>query len=109
MDTFIGYLTKQIEAGRAEIARLEKGGFRDDADFAKVRTNIYEVCRTVTNTLISRPGAEAVRAQFGRFHTAWDAALASAREHGDVRNIVIGELKLEALADVEAHFPEDAK
>ena len=111
METFIEYLTEQIEAGKAEISRLEKAGCRDDADFAKVRTNIYEVCKTVTNALISRPGAgpEAVKAQFERFQAAWSEALGNADKHGDTRNVVIGETKLQALADVSAHFPEAAK
>ena len=111
MDAFIRYLTDQIEAGKAEIARLENDGCQDDADFAKVQTNIYEVCNTVTNALIQRPGAgtEAIKAQFEHFHTTWGAALDSAREHNDTRNIVIGESKLKALEDVTAHFPEVAE
>ena len=111
MDTFIKYLTEQIDAGKAEIARLEEDGCRDDADFAKVRTNIYEVCRTVTNALANRPGAgpEAVKKQFMNFRTSWGAALDNARKHDDARNTVIEEAKLKALADVAAHFPEAAK
>ena len=111
METFIEYLTEQVEAGKAEITRLEKSGCRDDADFAKVRTNIYEVCKTVTNALIRRPGAgsEAVKAQFERFEAAWSEALGNAHKHGDTRNIVIGETKLQALADVVTHFTEAAK
>ncbi|MCR5173887.1 MAG: hypothetical protein K6C09_04520 [Oscillospiraceae bacterium] len=111
MDAFIRYMTDQIEAGKAEIARLGNDGCQDDADFAKVRTNIYEVCNTVTDALIRRPGAgtEAIRAQFERFHTTWGAAFDSAREHNDTRNIVIGEIKLQALEDVTAHFAEAVK
>ena len=111
MDTYIKYLTEQIDAGKAEIARLEKDGRRDDADFAQVRTNIYEVCRTVTNALTDRPGAgpEAVKRQCENFRTIWGAALDNARKHGDVRNTVIEEAKLNALADVTAHFPEAAE
>ena len=110
MDAFIRYLTDQIEAGKAEIARLENDGCQDDADFAKVRTNIYEVCRTVTNALISRgAGAKAVKAQFERFRAAWGTALCRAREHGDARNIVIEETKLQALSDIAAHFAEAEK
>ena len=111
MDTFIKYLTEQIDGGKAEIARLEKDGCRDDADFAKVRTNIYEVCRTVTNALADRPGAgpEAVKKQFESFRTIWGEALDNVRKHDDVRNIVIEETKLKALADVIAHLPEAAK
>ncbi len=111
MDTFITYLTEQIEAGKAEIARLEEEGCRDDADFAKVRTNIYEVCRTVTNALVDRPGAgpEAVKKQFENFRRTWGAAFDNARIHEDARSIVIEEAKLQALTDVTNHFPEAAK
>ena len=108
MEEFIGYLTERIGACKAEAARLEEAGCRDEADFAKVRTNIYEVCRTVTGALVNRPGAgpEAVKAQLERFHTAWSAALETAKAHGDARNTVIEETKLEALRDAAAHFPE---
>jgi len=111
MKEFIEYLTAQIEAGRKDIAELEKDSRQDDADFAKVRTNIYDICRTVTNALINRPGAgkEAVRAQLERFKKEWTAALDKAREHEDTRNTVVGETKLEALEDVIAHFPEDKR
>ena len=111
MKNFIEYLTDQFEAGKNDIARLEADGCKDDADFAKVRTNIYDVCRTVTKALADRPGAgpEAVKAQLERFNKEWNAALDQAREHGDIRNTVIGEIKLEALDDVIAHFPEEEK
>ena len=71
----------------------------------------YEVCKTVTNALIDRPGAgaEAVKSQFERFRTVWGTALEKARAHGDARNIVVEETKLAALEDVIAHFPEAEK
>ena len=63
MKDFIEYLTDQFEAGKNDIARLEADGRKDDADFAKVRTNIYDVCRTVTKATkngmqrLTRPGS----------------------------------------------------
>ena len=109
MNEFIEYLTAQIEAGRNAITELELAGCQDDADFAKVRNNIYDVCRTVTNALMKRPdaGKEVVRARLERFEKEWTAALDKAREHGDTRNTVVGETKLAALEDVIAHFPEE--
>ncbi len=111
MKEFTEYLSKQIEAGRNDVLRLKEEGRRDDADFARVRTNIYEVCRTVTDALMRRPeaGAEAVKARFDRFRTEWSAALEKARLHEDARNTVVGETKLKALDDVIAHFPEAGK
>lgn len=111
MKEFIDYLTHQIETGRENIARLEADDRRDDADFAKVRVNIYDVCRTVTIALIDRPvsGADAVKNRFERFREEWTAALDKAKAHDDTRNIVVGETKLEALADVITHFEEIGK
>ena len=108
MEQFIAYLTEQIGICKEEIAGLEAEGRQDDANFAKVRMNIYDVCKTVTNALISRPGfgPETVKARFEGFRTGWGAALENARTHGDERNIVVEETKLNALEDVIAHFPE---
>ncbi len=111
MKEFIAYLTERIETCKKEIAGMEADGRRDDADFAKVRLNIYDVCRTVTNALTNRPGfgPETVMSRFEGFRTGWGAALENARTHGDERSIVVEETKLTTLDDVIAHFPEGWK
>ena len=108
MKEFISYLDSRIEEGRSEIAALTADGRIDDANFAKVRTNIYDVCRSVINTLINRPGAgrNAIAAQLERFRATWGAALEKAKRHDDVSGIAVEETKLTALEDVIAHFRE---
>ena len=108
MKEFMEYLESKISEGKAEILTLEADGRRDDANFAKVRTNIYDVCRTVINTLINRPGAgrNAIAAQLERFRATWGAALEKAKQHDDVSGIAVEETKLTALEDVIAHFRE---
>ena len=108
MNEFIKYLEGRIEEGRADIARLAGEGRKDDSDFAKVRTNIYEVCKTVCLALINRPGAgaEAVSSQFDRFRSAWGSALEKAKQHENVAAVAVEEIKLAALEDVVAHFEE---
>ena len=108
MKEFISYLDSRIEEGRSEITALTVDGRTDDANFAKVRTNIYDVCRSVINTLINRSGAgrDAVAAQLERFCTTWGAALEKAKQHGDVSGIAVEEIKLSALEDVIARFRE---
>ena len=108
MESFIRFLDVRIEAGKADITRLSAEDRRDDANFAKVRTNIYEICRTVTNALADRPGAgpDAVMAQFERFRSAWSAALEKAKAHDDVGAAAVEEIKLKALEDVINHFSE---
>lgn len=111
MQDFINYLDQKIASGKADIAALTEEGRKDDADFAKIRTNIYDVCKTVTQALINRPGAgaDAVKVQFGRFESAWGAALEKAREHGNIGAVAVEETKLAALEDIAAHFSEVTK
>lgn len=106
MNEFIEYLDSMIAGCKEDIARLSAEGRKDDADFKKVRANIYEVVKTVTLALSSRPGAgiDAVRAQFARFKAAWGGALLKAKEHGDVAAAAVEEIKLDALEDAMAHF-----
>lgn len=111
MQAFIRYLESKIEEGKAETARLMEEGRRDDANFMKAHTNIYDICRTVTLALSGRPGAGrgAVQAQLERFRTEWSAALEKAKQHDDADRAAVEETKLSALADVIAHFEEAAE
>ena len=108
MEEFITYLTGKIEEGKAETASLLADGRKDDANFAKVRTNIYDVCRTVSQALVNRPGAGigAIRSQLERFRTEWSAVLEKAKQHDNINGIAVEETKLAALEDIIAHFQE---
>ena len=79
--------------------------------FARIRTNIYDVCRTVSLALTDRPGAgsDAVRAQLDRFRTEWRTALEKAKQHDEFRAVAVEETKLAALEDIIAHVPEVTK
>ena len=108
MKEFISYLDSRIEEGRSEITALTVDGRTDDANFAKVRTNIYDVCRSVINTLINRPGAgrNAIAAQLERFRATWGAALEKARLQGSAKETAVGENKLAALEEIISRFGE---
>ena len=108
MDEFITYLNSKAEEGKAEAAALLADGRQDDANFAKVRTNIYDVCRTVSQALINRSGAgkDAIKAKLERFRTEWGAALEKAKQHDNINGIAVEEVKLAALEDIIAHFQE---
>ena len=108
MKEFMAYLEDRITEGKAEIARLEASGRKDDANYAKVRMNIYDVCQTVSRALTDRPGAgiSAVKAQLERFHATWNAALEKAKQHDDIHAVAVEETKLAALRDILAHFQE---
>ncbi len=108
MNEFITYLSSKIEEGKSETAALLADRRTDDANFMKVRTNIYDVCRTVSRALAGRPGAGvgAVRARLERFRTEWSASLEKAKQHDNIGGIAVEETKLAALEDIIAHFQE---
>ena len=62
MKEFITYLNSKVEEGKAETASLQADGRTDDANFAKARTNIYDICRTGQYQRYCRGGNEACSA-----------------------------------------------
>ena len=108
MKEIIEYLEKQIKADKAKTAEFLTDGRKDDANFMKIQTNIYEICKTVSQALVNRPGAGigAVKAQFERFHAEWGAALEKAKQHNNINSTAVEEIKLAALEDIIAHFQE---
>ncbi|MBQ6382108.1 MAG: hypothetical protein IJJ42_00735 [Clostridia bacterium] len=108
MEKFMQYMDSKIEEGRAKTEELRADGRGDDANFMKVRTNIYEVCKTVSQTLMKRPGAGtgAVKAMLEKFRAEWGAALEKAKQHDNAKGMAVEEIKLSALEDVIAHFEE---
>lgn len=47
MDGFSEYIEKRIKELSEEEKRLEEGYRQDDAVFVKIKSNVYDVCRTV--------------------------------------------------------------
>ncbi len=109
MKRFIDYLENRIAEGKAEIIALESAGRKDDANFTRIRTNIYDVCMTVSLTLAYRPGAgiSAVGTQLERFRTQWGAALEKARQHENINAAAVEETKLAVLQEIIASFQEE--
>ena len=108
MKEFMTYLDSRIEAGKTKTAALLADGCQDDANFMKVQTNIYEICKTVSQVLMNKPGAgiQGVKTQLERFRTEWGAALEKAKQHNNIKSIAVEETKLSALDDIMAHFEE---
>ena len=109
MEKFISYLDSKMREGKAKTAELQTKGSGADADFMKVQTNIYEICKTVSLALANRPGAGAgaVKAQLERFRTEWSGALEKARQYNNTRSVAVEEIKLSALEDIMARFEEE--
>lgn len=98
MKQFMAYLDEESELLRQESRRLMADDRRDEGDFAKIRANVYSICKSVFQVL----EAQKARTKIVGLRVEWEAALSAAREHNDVKKAVVEEIKLETLGKIEA-------
>ena len=98
MNEFISWLDEQAASLLAEGRRLTEDNRKDEGNFAKIRSNVYGICKTV----IQVQGRERANTILTGLHDTWSKNLETAREHDDVKQAVIEEIKLNTLAEIRA-------
>lgn len=97
MGNFMAYLDEQASHLREESRRLAADHRGDEGDLLKIRANVYGICKSVLQVL----DGEKANEKLAELHTAWSKNLMLAREHDDVKQAVIEEIKLETLAEIQ--------
>lgn len=100
-----------------EYENLKKDDRKDEADHIKVKENIYEIFEVLFKThvnqleklsIIDEEKLHRLKEDYTkRFETipkSWIARLELAKEHNDVANIVIEELKLQVVKELKEQF-----
>ena len=92
-----------------DIRRLIADNRKDEADFEKIRANIFQIIKTIsqTSTKVSQEESERTAFLNGKltlFQETWEGFLAKAREHEDDLKILQEQTKLEALAEIRDAF-----
>ncbi len=108
MNAFFG---ERIAACENREQALVADGRRDEANFEKVRANMYDVFRTILAVAARTQRDEAsVRAFFaqklGQIPMGWKAAHEAARQHEDAEKMQIEEIKLEAVSEIKVFFEQ---
>lgn len=108
-ENFISYLDRQTSAAQGNITRLIKDNRRDEANFEKIRVNIYQMLKTVFQAAPRICSTEAEQLKFFSARLkmneeAWSAALAKAAQHNDAARILQEKIKLEVLGEVKETF-----
>ena len=110
MNEFVAKLNAEIERLKAEEAALVADNRRDEANLARIRRNIFEICNTVHGVFVQKVAPEKFRAAYlaklDEFETAWRKAQAFADANADGEKAAIEAIKLEALAAIRAKFIE---
>lgn len=109
IETFINYLDQRISSIQEDTLRLIADDRRDEANFEKIRANIFQIVKTMlqASARISQEESERVgflEAKLALFQETWEGYLRKAKEHGDDLKIVQEQTRLEALAEIRDTF-----
>lgn len=109
IQTFINYLDQRTSSVQEDTLRLIADNRRDEANFEKIRTNIFQIVKTIfqTSVRVSQEESERVRfldTKLTLFQETWESHLTEAKEHGDDLKIVQEQTRLEALAEIRDTF-----
>jgi len=96
MEQFMIYLEEQAARLREEGRQLAADDRRDEGDLSKIRANVYGICKSVLQV----QGSEKAKTILTGLHGTWSKNLEIAREHDDVKQAVIEEIKIETLSEI---------
>lgn len=110
----IDELTAFFDAGIACCAKREKELIaderKDEANFEKIRANVYNIFHTILGVAVKTCGedAGAVRSfflkQLDQIPASWSAAYEAAKQHGDDEKLQIEEIKLAVVREIRTEF-----
>ena len=102
MEKFMTYLDEQAARLREKSSRLTADHRRDEGDLAKIRANVYGICKAVLQVLDSGKA----KTKLTELHSIWSKNLEMARAHNDVKQTVVEEIKLETLSEIISKLKE---
>lgn len=104
--TLENYFDREIALCAERQQALIADGRADEATFQKIRSNMFDIFRTVLNSAKQHCGddPDAIRAFFrarlAQIPSAWEASLRMAQAHGDVEKAHIEQIKLDAVGEI---------
>lgn len=104
------YFEEKIALCARRNKELLAGERKDEADFEKIRANVYDIFRTVLSAAVKNGGgdADAVRIFFdrkiGQIPAGWAAAYSKAKEHDDAIQMCIEQIKLDTVDEIRQCF-----
>lgn len=100
-DKLNAYFADKLAACAAEAAALAADDRKDEAIFAKIRGNVYDIFRTVFS---ATGNAEGFRQKLDQIPRNWQTARQLAETHGDSARAHIEDIKLQTAAEIRRVF-----
>ena len=110
-EAFIRFLDQRTGDVQEKIVQLNQDHRSDEANFEKIRANIFQVIKTVflayQKTPRTEPELQALMdAKLTMFQETWTGFLETAREHNDEKRVLQEQVKLEAMKEIRQKFDQ---
>lgn len=105
-----GFFAERMNNCKSMMQQLQEDGRTDEAVFAKIRLNIYQIFNSVFSVAIDTCGQEDEKVvqffliRLQQIPQSWYTALSAAEQHGDEEKAHIERIKLDAIADIQKGF-----
>ena len=105
---FTEYIDNKIVNLKNEEMELQNADRKDEANFAKIKINICEICKTLYNVSQKETSGQNAREFFlqklDKLSSEWTSSMERAKEFGDTQKAVIEAIKLEVLNEVKNKY-----
>lgn len=110
-EAFTRFLDQRTGDVQKKIVQLNQDHRNDEANFEKIRANIFQVIKTVFLAYQKTPGTEQglqafMDARLTMFQETWTGFLETAREHNDEKRVLQEQVKLEAMKEIRQKFDQ---
>jgi len=111
-ECFVAFLKERVEVCKQEEKKLLADGRKDEANFEKIRGNIYEVFQTVFGVAVRTEGekVDGIERFFqNRIETipaGWRQSYEKAMQHDDAVKMQIETIKLDVVEEIKEMFEQ---
>lgn len=103
-ENFIAYLDSKILDVKEEEKALIASDRKDEANFCKIKANVYDICKTLYNVSVKQCDAEHVNEDYlkrvNHLLDVWKEAYEKVKAHNVAEKIVVEEVKISTIEEV---------
>lgn len=106
----VSYFADRIAQHRKLVQELTSDDRADEAVFAKVQMNVYDIFNTIFSVAVKTSGQDDQKiVQFfllriQQIPQSWRTALTNAEQHGETEKAHIERIKLDVVAEIQKEF-----
>lgn len=106
-DNTVSYFADRIACCKKQAQELTCDDRGDEAVFAKVRMNVYDIFSTIFSVAVKTAGEDDEKLmqffaqKIRQIPQSWHASLANALQHGDSDKAYLEQIKLEAVEEIK--------